>query len=329
MKIESFTKAQEDRMPYYVDTWRAIGLSTAPCNMEQCESIVASVYKEGGLAEPQYKLGPFNNPIEAAYAETLVDTYCDGKHTSDEANKIILEMTEKYFQNPNPVLEGLSCSNQIYGSMEASWLSFYDFFRRECGDTDCNPLIPLSELAKVCGWWTPLENAALFQHRPKALHFDDQRLAHNENGPAIEFRGSPHCNVYAIHGVIVHKNVVEGNFNVKDIESETNVEVRRVMIDIYGKERFIIDSGAVEMSSDDFGTLYKKELPNDEPILMVKVVNSTVEPDGSYKDYWIRVDPNVYGGITTARAAVASTWRNDDGSLVFSSPEEYDPQVET
>ena len=65
--------------------------------------------------------------------------------------------------------------------------------------------------------------------------------------------------------------------------------------------------------------------------MMVKVVNSTIEPDGTYKDYFIRVSPNAYGGLKTARAAVASTWRNNDAerSLVFKNPEDYNPDIET
>jgi hypothetical protein len=37
---------------------------------------------------------------------------------------------------------------------------------------------------------------------------------------------------------------------------------------------------------------------------MVKLRNSTREPDGSFKPYWLRVDPR----CETAHAAVAWTW---------------------
>jgi hypothetical protein len=49
--------------------------------------------------------------------------------------------------------------------------------------------------------------------------------------------------------------------------------------------------------------------------MMVKVVNSTQEPDGTFKDYFIRVDPNAYGGLKTARQAIASTWRDEDNCI--------------
>lgn len=50
---------------------------------------------------------------------------------------------------------------------------------------------------------------------------------------------------------------------------------------------------------------------------MVEVVNSTAEPDGSFKDYWIRVPPSV----GSAREAVA--WTFDVQA------DEYAPAVQT
>jgi hypothetical protein len=105
---------------------------------------------------------------------------------------------------------------------------------------------------------------------------------------------------------------------VEMISKEQNSEIRRVMIDRYGPARYLVDSGAKKIQEDEWGSLYRKEVPGDEPILMVKVVNSTAEPDGSYKDYWLRVHPEcrplladgTFGNpqMLTARNAVASTF---------------------
>ncbi len=43
---------------------------------------------------------------------------------------------------------------------------------------------------------------------------------------------------------------------------------------------------------------------NLEPVVAVEVINSTAEPDGTFKRYLLRVPPHV----TTARAAVAWTF---------------------
>jgi len=108
------------------------------------------------------------------------------------------------------------------------------------------------------------------------------------------------------HGVFVPEHVITQPQTIKvaEIEAEKNTEVRRVMIERYGQNRYLVESGAQEISSDDFGVLYRKEIPGDEPLVMVKVVNSTPEPDGSFKDYFLRVPP----AISSAREAVAWTF---------------------
>ena len=110
------------------------------------------------------------------------------------------------------------------------------------------------------------------------------------------------------------------------------------MLDLFGVERYVRESGAKvidECSTNHpiFGLrtakLYRKELNNDEPIVMLDMLNSTPEPDGTTKRYMIRVDPNAYGGIKTCLAAMASTYRMPDGSLLFSNPSDYSPSQET
>lgn len=113
----------------------------------------------------------------------------------------------------------------------------------------------------------------------------------------------------------VVKNPV--SITVEEIEKEENLEVKRVMIDQFGAEKYLLVSGAEEINRSKRGILYRKEIKNDEPIVMVKVKNSTPEPDGSTKDYFLRVPPD----IKTATEAVAWTF----GLTV----EEYEPLQET
>ena len=104
---------------------------------------------------------------------------------------------------------------------------------------------------------------------------------------------------------------------VSKIDGEDNVEVRRVMIDRYGPGRYLQDSGAVEVDRGDRGVLYSKDISGDEPIVVVRVRNSTPEPDGSVKDYWLRVPPTV----KTAAEAVAWTFGME--------MQQYRPEKET
>jgi hypothetical protein len=98
---------------------------------------------------------------------------------------------------------------------------------------------------------------------------------------------------------------------------EENAEVRRIMIERYGQARYLVDSEAKVIHSDDFGTLYRTEIAHDEPLVMVKVVNSTPESDGSFKDYFLRVPPE----MERAKQAVAWTFAKQEA--------EYGPCFET
>jgi hypothetical protein len=77
--------------------------------------------------------------------------------------------------------------------------------------------------------------------------------------------------------------------------------------------------------------LLRKQVPDDEPIVYVDLLNSTPEPDGTTKRYMLRVDPNAYAGDaqTNIQAAAASTWRNADGSLAYRNWRDYAPAAES
>ena len=203
------------------------------------------------------------------------------------------------------------------GNQWSDWDSWVTFFRDVVG-------LKLSSYDKYAPWGEAAVHAGprimhadfcMISDRPDILTVDGQNRPHSDNGPFCRWRdGSA---LYAIHGVRVPWWVVEhpDRLTVGRINKETNVEIRRVMIERYGQDRYLMDSGAVAIHQDDFGVLYRKELSDDESLVMVKVVNSTPKPDGSYKDYFLRVPPT----ITTARQAVAWTFEDED----------YAPEVET
>ena len=162
---------------------------------------------------------------------------------------------------------------------------------------------------------------------PPEVVFDRDHRPHCETGAAVRWGTSGE--VYFWHGIHVPKKVVLApeTIHVSEIETERNIEVRRVMIERYGAGRYAVDCGE-ELARDEFGVLYRKNwVPNRtsmfeswgeaEPIVVVKVRNSTAEPDGSFKDYYLRVPPT----MRTPREAIAWT---------FGLPaNDYAPEVET
>jgi hypothetical protein len=329
--IEKLTQLQQDNLPGYVKKWVDIGINTDEIDFLECVNQIKKAYEVVGLASPTYFIGPVNNPYEAAVAEYIIGQFSKEKkqfNNPAHLNQMVLEEIQNQIKSSNTgnTKSKLSISNQAYGFQEY-WLSYYDFFINEC-NLAINLVKPLIDLSKVCGWWTPLKDVAIIQHRPLEIHRDNAGRLHNADGAAVRYLGIG-ADVFFIHGVRVTKKIIDRDFTADDIEKESNAEVRRVMIEIYGQANFLIESCAVKIHEDDFGVLYRKDLRNDEPLMMVKVVNSTIESDGTFKDYFIRVDPNAYGGIKTAHAAVASTWRNKDGSMLFNKPEDYNCDIQT
>ncbi len=152
---------------------------------------------------------------------------------------------------------------------------------------------------------------------PTAFRFDERERFHSYTEPAVEFVDG--YKMYSWRGIMVNEELAckPEILTVKYIDNERNVEVRRVLIERYGTGNYIIDSGAVAVASDDVGVLYTKQISGDEMIVVVKVINSTPEPDGTYKQYFLRVPPN----ISTPRAGIAWTFGL--------RPEEYHPAVQT
>ena len=106
------------------------------------------------------------------------------------------------------------------------------------------------------------------------------------------------------------------------------------MVEQYGEDHYIIDSGMKAVAHDEnFGTLYFVDLQSGRPICKVKVVNRSPEPDGTFRTYWLPVNPSHYNGDAgrVPQAAIASTWRTKPGGteLLYSDYRDYKPQIET
>lgn len=167
-----------------------------------------------------------------------------------------------------------------------------------------------------CWWFALFENTIVWCPTPDYLRTDERGRLHNEHGPAFQCLDWP---FYYWKGTEVPGDLVlrPETITTESIVRERNVEVRRVAIERYGAERFVKEMGAETIHEDETGKLLRCEIPGDEPLVFVAVVNSTPEPDGSYKDYWLRVPPT----MQRARQAIAWTFQMNE--------KDYHPQFES
>ena len=311
--ITSLTKEQEARFAEFVKRWTDIGLSTAPANRPAAEAAVRLAYETAGLPAPKIVWcdSPLSQGLTRAIVLGLKDAEINvGKSVRASVWASVMDSVGASVRD--------SVWDSGYGQHDANWLGFYEYFKIACGlEKETQKLCGLWGIAENAGWFLPHRHICWISERHNLLKRDAQGRLHCESGPALSYPDG--FSIWAIHGVRVAQYVIEEpqKITLRDIASESNAEVRRVKIDRFGQSRYLLESGAKEIHHDDFGTLYRADVPNDEPIVMVKVVNSTPEPDGSYKDYFLRVPPD----MERARQAIAWTFEKQE--------HEYAPCIET
>lgn len=175
-------------------------------------------------------------------------------------------------------------------------------------------------------WWWPDQDFTVICQRPMALHTDAQGRPHCETGPAIVWPG---FGVYMLHGVRVSDGRLIDDpsaLTVEAIEAIHNAEERRVLTELYGIERYVADAGfdVIDEETDLHGQPRRllSRTVQGERTMVVRLVNSSVDADGSRRVYHVPVHPELRpltrnskgepelgpSQSLTARNAVASTF---------------------
>ncbi|MEU9624984.1 DUF6745 domain-containing protein [Streptomyces sp. NPDC048155] len=318
----------------YVDSWRAVAAATGTADRAVAEDGLRLAYRNAGLAEPE-RIVWVDSPRAAVEAvEKLVDA---GRSVRDEvrtrpwaqerrrmydelgpagwsalwsatgaqlwettaalAERIRAGVVADLAESPEDESDvRLLLLDAVLGQHDAAWLAAFD----GRGDR----LDGLAEVARHAGWWWPYERVVVISERPEALHRDEAGRLDRGDGPALAYRDG-----FALHawrGMPVPAEFLAelNSLTPKRIREEENAELRRVMLEFYGYDRYLTESGAEPVHRDETGVLWRIALDGDEDVTMVEVVNSTPEPDGTSRTYWLRVPPTT----KTAKGGVAWTF---------------------
>lgn len=210
-------------------------------------------------------------------------------HTEHDRWRIIAREADKHFPAP--------------------WMALCDFYVR-VGRLPGWPeaLVGDRHAAQACGPWRAFEHVALMTDGPTRVTLDAHGDLHRDDGPAVEYADG--FAVYAWHGVRVARRVIlePETITTHDIEAETDAKVRRTLAERFGGwARYLQACGAQVQHRDDFGTLWRRESANGEPLVMVEVQGAPPDPDGIPNHDVLPVPPEV----RTARQAVAWTFGFD------------------
>ncbi|MGW3660253.1 DUF6745 domain-containing protein [Streptomyces sp. NPDC005151] len=321
----------------YVDSWRAVAAATGAADRGAAEDGVRLAYRSAGLAEPEQIVWADSPKAAVEAVEKLVDA---GRSVRDEvrtrpwaeerrrmhdelgpagwsslwsatgaqlwettaalAERIRTGVVAALAQSPEDESDvRLVLLDAVLGQHDAAWLAAFDGRGDRLGG--------LAEVARHAGWWWPYERTVVISERPETLHRDEAGRLDRGDGPALSYRDG--FALYAWRGMPVPAEFLAEltALTPERIREEENAELRRVMLEFYGFDRYLTESGAEPVHRDETGILWRIALDGDEDVVMVEVVNSTPEPDGTHRTYWLRVPPST----RTAKDGVAWTFGLD------------------
>ncbi len=310
-------------LPMWRDKWIKNAMSTSAMTEEEkatAREALKDLYLAAGLpwhGRVEFVSSPFILRFAAGEAAAIWQARREGREPPVPVAQPPrpLDYTKWYTTTAGPLTrEGLNyarAAHQMWqgGNQWSGWAAHLSFFRHIAKlDLDYSKWAPWETLAEVSGPRVVHADFAMVSDRPELLTVDDLNRPHNDTGPFCRWRdGSA---LYSIHGVRVPAWLIEfpDQLTVEKIDAEANAEVRRVMLDRYGYGRYLRDAGATVLDAclDEIGQpirLLRREIPNDEAIVMVELVNSTVDPDGTRRTYLAAVPPTITSAIE------ARNWR--------------------
>jgi hypothetical protein len=244
-------------------------------------------------------------------ADTLVASVCELvlQHASQDEISLAARLKHARPLSPWRILAALlapqSFADSVAGPAELSWLGPFEYARSVLGlKAETAPLLGLMHLAANVGWLQPHERTCFLSERPCLLRGDAEDRLHETRGPALRFCDG--WSAFAWKGVEVPAWLIEHKaaITLATIDAETNVQVRRCMIEIMTPQRYIALGGARKVAEDETGVLWRKIWLNYDIWTAVEVINATPEPDGTHRHYFLQVPAN----INSAREAVAWTY---------------------
>lgn len=287
-KIDKLTDAQMARIPEWTQKWIAIGLDTSEADFDRAEAAVLACYKLV-KADPPKKILRVDSPWAAIHQGAIanIELQVEKEKEKKKPAKAGFDARVKKFVKDN-------WYNYRGCQLWASWFSYVTFFRDVC-DWE-NPSLENfkydEELALSCGfvWWS--DDVVAISNRYQQVKRDNAGRLHNDEGMAIEWRDG--WGIYSWHGYRLppthHWLIKDKHLITADrVEHETNAELRRIMLEIYGYDKYLAERKARVISEDTDVNGHPRRLLEfslaGDSVRVIEVVNGSLEPDGSRRKF--------------------------------------------
>lgn len=172
----------------------------------------------------------------------------------------------------------------------AGYCAWADYLDEVCGVAiDRNYL----DAIESCGSFWTLEDVCFASERPAFINRDSDGRLHAEAGQSIQYKGS-RSRFWHWHGINIpdEKSWIiaeRPRITREAILAEENSELRRVMCEVIGWSRAIELLGGKIVSRDELHgqprELIDVEIASGESIRLIRLVNGTVESDGTRREF--------------------------------------------
>lgn len=271
------TKEQEEYIEVVKNKFINYALNNPdPINKNICEEYIKLVYSlDDDITNEKLNSLKFvyvDSPIEL---QEYLNLYASAKTLNKDIDKPFDRETINHAKNNHKYY-----SLSYYTSLSNyTWISFFKYFE-EIGILKNDLFKKYSDLFINSNIyeWAKLQDRVVICRKPLYIKLDDspQPRLHCTTGAAVEWaNGDKH---YFVKGIEVPDSWIESKVTLKDIENCNNAELRRIAIELYGYKNYVIDIGAEKVSQDEWGELYVVQYSDDEPMVIVSVLNSTCEP---------------------------------------------------
>lgn len=307
-QIDSLTPEQEAYLPVFRDKWMERCTQTGRCDRPKVEAALAKLYGAAEKQQPRViwmdsphggcfaasvleKLNAFS---EDQWTEFLPPEFRQEPARSEEIERWWVQLqsalTAQFPANDRPtppavvspqfqkVLDQVmdvtpdNIASQVrhagYGAHDGYWVAWLRF--GEYLGAVLEPHDALEAFDDLCdaGWWWPFEHVVVASERPQLASWDANSRLDSTTGPALQYYDN--FALYAIGGVTVDEQIVmrPRTQTTQQIIKEDNAEVRRIRIERYGWENFLVDLKAKRLDhgrndvDNTLESLYRAELGN-------------------------------------------------------------------
>jgi hypothetical protein len=287
-RIKKLTPEQIALFPEYVEKWTKIGLSTEPADRKRAEAGVRLSYKTAGLKPPRIVWcgSPLGNGLTREVVKKLLtDPKFKEKFGASVRSSVRASVRASVRDSVwdsvrasvwdsvrDSVWDSVWASG--YGQHDASWISFYYFFRQVCKlEKETEKLVGISEICQSAGWYLPYENICWISERHNILNRDAQGRLHSDGSPAVGYPDG--LAIYAWHGVRVPESmgaVRSETWKPEWLLKEKNAEIRRVLIQGLGYGRILKALNAKKIDAwREYELVRISDSVDVEPILLVSM----------------------------------------------------------